>query len=520
MAGMIPSLTLVLAASGSDGIAQRNTFADSTKGPKIVARQVSDIVPPISGQVHPVTPYRSLDEDGRLRQRHLPPENNPSPTPSTTPHMIVTIDGAHDAALLPIEAFLFKGRKNVLKVPLEQGELWRQLQSVLSTPSRSAWDDLLDLTADHHADVCELLKTLEQDGQERILAAIQVREKGHGVTESIKRKLRGKNILPSAIVFLRVVPAYLRAPTLSPLPKDDHMPIPEILFYDDQGGSASPRLRHRTRLGESIEDDERLTPKAVVRAAARVTTGQGPDKIPILDHSSRSNHRVEWGSAPASQGIEGPRDIMRERAAREALVSLRAEEEARALEETRGRSGERRALPAAGDAGQQRGSGEGRQRTSGGTTGQRISDNSQRSDGRSGDRAASGTQAAQNQTLQGVGRGESAVGGVESAPSSRPRPTQSQQQPRFISPEYPGEGVQASPYTATGWEALPGHHYPTRLDDVLENYKSEMSHPSLIHGSLDVGKYGEIVDDLLSKWTTAFESESAGGDQENEKVQN
>ena len=161
--------------------------------------------------------------------------------------------------------------------------------------------------------------------------------------------------------------------------------------------------------------------------------------------ASANNGRVGNGRTQAPPGttgspnIRGPRDIMRDRAARErrraeeaaeqeALERRRAEEEARLIEqEERRRSAERRAA-AAGAV--QRGSGEGAgQRGSGGTTGQRISDNSQRS-ARTGDRVASGERP--QDTLQGVGRGGRAVGGGDAAPSARPRPTQSQQQPRPV----------------------------------------------------------------------------------------
>ncbi len=144
-----------------------------------------------------------------------------------------------------------------------------------------------------------------------------------------------------------------------------------------------------------------------------------------------------------SPGIKGPREVMRERNAREARKKeqeqkeaqerRRAEEEARLLEEEKRKSAERRAAAAAG-AGPQRGSGEGGQRGSGGTTGQRISDNSQRSDRRSGDRNTSGRQ--QDAPLQGVGRGGTAIGGGEAA-TSRTRPSQAQQQSRPVASENP-----------------------------------------------------------------------------------
>ena len=163
------------------------------------------------------------------------------------------------------------------------------------------------------------------------------------------------------------------------------------------------------------------------------------------DNGRTGNGRTQQAppGTTGSPNIRGPRDIMRDRAARErrraeeaaeqeALERRRAEEEARLIEqEEKRQSAERRAAATAAAAGAaQRGSGEtGNQRGSSGTTGQRVSDNSQRS-GRAGGRVASGERP--QETLQGVGRGGSAVGGGEAAPSSaRPRPsTQAQQQPR------------------------------------------------------------------------------------------
>ncbi|KAE8443097.1 hypothetical protein EG329_002341 [Mollisiaceae sp. DMI_Dod_QoI] len=150
-----------------------------------------------------------------------------------------------------------------------------------------------------------------------------------------------------------------------------------------------------------------------------------------------------------SGGIKGPRDIMRERQAREArrkaeqeqkaaLERNRAEEEARLIEEER----RRRAA-----AGAQRGGGDTTQRTSGGTTGQRVSDNSQRSQRTSGGGAASGG----NPPLQGVGQGGRAVGGGDNAGGNRPRPAQAQPQPRPVQPEPSTRPrPEAGPSTAAG----------------------------------------------------------------------
>jgi hypothetical protein len=175
-------------------------------------------------------------------------------------------------------------------------------------------------------------------------------------------------------------------------------------------------------------------------------TGGGPSAPTGNGRGNNGGFRAQGVPSTGSpSGIKGPSVIMRERQAREArkraeqekeaLERQRAEEESMRMQETNRRNAERRAA-AAGAAPQQRGSGEGGQRGSGGTTGQRISDNSQRSDRRSGDRVVSGgdTGRQQEQALQGVGRGGHAVGGGEATASARPRPTQSQQ-PRPVQPE-------------------------------------------------------------------------------------
>ncbi|KAH6706229.1 hypothetical protein BKA61DRAFT_679404 [Leptodontidium sp. MPI-SDFR-AT-0119] len=179
-----------------------------------------------------------------------------------------------------------------------------------------------------------------------------------------------------------------------------------------------------------------------------------------------------------SPGLKGPREIMRERNAREArkraeneqkeaLERARAAEEARLLEQERRRSAERRAAAAAGAAAQQRASGESRQRTSGGTAaGQRASDGSQqrRSD-------------PPQEELQGLGSGGRAIGGGESAPTARPRPTNQQQpqaprpvpgtsRPRPAAQAGPEGGPDLTPQPATRssfphaferWETLSAH---------------------------------------------------------------
>ncbi|KAG9230999.1 hypothetical protein BJ875DRAFT_487431 [Amylocarpus encephaloides] len=183
-------------------------------------------------------------------------------------------------------------------------------------------------------------------------------------------------------------------------------------------------------LEEALRHPHPFTPDLIEENASMSDLLGGPS---ASAGNGRSGARQTASGTTGSPVIKGPRDIMRERAARdarkkaeqdqrEALERQRATEESRQIEENNRRSEERRAaITAAGAAAQQRP--ERGQRGSGGTTGQRISDNSQRSERRSGDRP-----------LEAVGSGGRAVGGGESAPA-RPRPSQSQQQPRPVPPE-------------------------------------------------------------------------------------
>ncbi|RDL36104.1 Uncharacterized protein BP5553_06716 [Venustampulla echinocandica] len=196
-------------------------------------------------------------------------------------------------------------------------------------------------------------------------------------------------------------------------------------------------------LEEALRRPYPFTPDLVEENASMSDLfGGGPSASAGNGRGNNGSSRTQGApGATGSPGIKGPTDIMRERRAREArkkaeleakeeLERARAEEEARAIEENNRRAAERRAATAAGAAAQQRAAGESGHRGSGGTTGQRISDNSQRSDRRSG-----GETGRPQETLQGVGRGGRAVGGGEAPPSARPRPAQSQQQSRPAQPE-------------------------------------------------------------------------------------
>lgn len=193
-------------------------------------------------------------------------------------------------------------------------------------------------------------------------------------------------------------------------------------------------------LEEALRTPNPFTPDLVEENASMADlVGAVPSASGRNNGSSNARPQIPPGTTGSPSGIKGPRDIMRERAAREArrkaeqeqkdaLERQRAEEEARLVEQDRLISAERRAA-AAGAAAEQRAREEAQQRNSGGN-GQRISDNSQRSQRTSGGRQ-------QSQTLEGVGRGGEVLGGGGAATSSRPRPTQSQQQqqPRPVQAE-------------------------------------------------------------------------------------
>ena len=191
---------------------------------------------------------------------------------------------------------------------------------------------------------------------------------------------------------------------------------------------------------EALRHPNPFTPDVVEENAQMSDILGGGQPAPAGNGRSGNGRTQGAPGVTGSPGIRGPRDIMRERqareqrkaeiAARQEMERLQAEEEARLIEENERRTAEMRRVAAAGAAAPQRGSGEASQRGSGGTVGQRISDNSQRSERRSGERVASGERQ-QDQPLQGVGRGGRAIGGGDQGqPSTRPRPAAQSQQPR------------------------------------------------------------------------------------------
>jgi hypothetical protein len=101
------------------------------------------------------------------------------------------------------------------------------MQVVLARSREPAWDTLLALSADDHTDVCELLKSTEKDGQERILAAIEVLETRSRLERVVDRVFRRKDSLRRVVIFLRVVPEYMRytRPLGSPGPPPPPLPF-------------------------------------------------------------------------------------------------------------------------------------------------------------------------------------------------------------------------------------------------------------------------------------------------------
>ncbi|KAL3420225.1 hypothetical protein PVAG01_08724 [Phlyctema vagabunda] len=187
---------------------------------------------------------------------------------------------------------------------------------------------------------------------------------------------------------------------------------------------------------EALRNPNPFTPDLIEENALMSDLVGGGSAAAGNGRSGNVGSRGQGGGpgSTGSPGIKGPRDIMRERNAREArrkaeqeaLERVRAEEEARLLEEQR-QSTERRAAAAGAVGG-------GTRKGSGGDVGQRMLDNPQRSDRRTGDRIASGPEHGaariQEPPLQGRGTGGRAVGGGEPA-ATRPRgPSQSQGQPR------------------------------------------------------------------------------------------
>lgn len=239
-------------------------------------------------------------------------------------------------------------------------------------------------------------------------------------------------------------------------------------------------------LEEALRHPTPFTPDLVEENASMSDlTGGGPN-------ASAGNGRPRPQANPGTTGspnIRGPRDIMRDRQAREKkrqedaeraeLERQHAEEEARKLESSQRRDAERRA---AGAAAQQRGSGGSGQRGSGSTIGPKATnrDEAEPEWGRSADqtRIGSGDQQ-QDPPLQGLGRGGRAVGGGEAtrqrpahqqsrpAPptGTRTRPTQAQAAPPAAGPSDPpapqasvgGQSRSSFPHAFERWETLSAH---------------------------------------------------------------
>lgn len=213
-------------------------------------------------------------------------------------------------------------------------------------------------------------------------------------------------------------------------------------------------------LEEALRHPNAFTPDLVEENASMSDLLSGGPSASAGNGRSGNGRPIQAppGTTGSPSGIKGPRDIMRERQAREArrkreqeekeaLERSRAEEEQRQIEES-----ERRRRAAAGAA--RRRPADNAPRTSGGTTNeQRISDNSQRSQRTSGGGVA---------PIQGLGQGGSAVGGGENAGGNRPRPAQAQapqSQPRPVQPE--PAATRPRPEAATSTAPGPSGAQPT-----------------------------------------------------------
>lgn len=230
-------------------------------------------------------------------------------------------------------------------------------------------------------------------------------------------------------------------------------------------------------LEEALRHPHPFTPDPVEeKASMSDLVGGGPSASAGNGRSGAGNGRVPAASGvTGSPSIKGPRDIMRERNAREArrkaeqeaLERERAEQEARLLEEERRRSAERRA-GAAGVAGAQRASGgDGGQRVSG-STAQRGSDMSRPGAGRS-----------QEAPIQGRETGGRPGGGGEPAPSRTRGPSQPQGQPRPTRAESSRTGgAQATPATAPPLTQPPGTGPGTRssFPHAFERWETLSAH--------------------------------------------
>jgi len=153
-----------------------------------------------------------------------------------------------------------------------------------------------------------------------------------------------------------------------------------------------------------------------------------------LPSNSGRNGGSRAQGATGSPNIKGPRDIMRERNAREArrkaeqeaLERQNAEEEARLIEEERKRTAERKG--AAAGAAPVSAPSRGREEAP-----QRVSDPAQRAERRQ-ERTSGGATSARpaDSNLQGRGTGGRAVGGGETPANTRRRPSQLQQAPQPV----------------------------------------------------------------------------------------
>lgn len=219
-------------------------------------------------------------------------------------------------------------------------------------------------------------------------------------------------------------------------------------------------------LEEALRKPHPFTPDLLEERASMSDLREGTGGSRGGTNNGAGNSRMAAAPAPTgSPQIKGPRDIMRERAAREArkkaeqeaieLERLHAEAEQRAIDDERRRSAEKRAAATGitGGGGARGSGGESGYRSSGGTqVPQRISDNSQRSQRTSGERIVSGGRT-QDAAISGRGTGGRALGGGEAVSAAgvrvrQPTTSQSQARPTRLNTSgqtYPEPGPAAAP---------------------------------------------------------------------------
>lgn len=129
-----------------------------------------------------------------------------------------------------LEGYLIKGdrdEKYLLKLPLRQEELKKQMDAVLVRTQASIWDILISLTPKEQANVHYVLDySKQQDKIEPILVAIEVKQAAEGLSESEPQQIllflskevgniSGQPLNPEGPTYTRMARRYLSIETLN-----------------------------------------------------------------------------------------------------------------------------------------------------------------------------------------------------------------------------------------------------------------------------------------------------------------